>query len=276
MKITILGQGVFGSSMASYLTHIGHSVRLDEVKDSEAIFVCTSSNIVLSSLLKFKNEISNQKIIICSKGFTEDGKLLSEVLRENFKNELFFLSGPTLADELNKEIFSGMVLAGGGGKEEIKKEIESENLYIETSDDIIGVEVSSALKNVFTIFIGIVQGMECGQNTNAFVFSKAIGEMKNVGVVLGGRSETFLGLAGVGDLFLISRNRLLGIEIGKGRKIDDVLKEMKSTPGGLFDIKNVKAMAQRLDIQIPFVELLYKMIFENYPINKVKEVIKKC
>ena len=90
MKITILGQGVFGSSMASYLTHIGHSVRLDEVKDSEAIFICTSSNLVLSSLLKFKNEISSQKIIICSKGFTEDGKLLSEALRKILKMSYFF------------------------------------------------------------------------------------------------------------------------------------------------------------------------------------------
>jgi len=170
MKIAVLGNGIFGSAMASYLSKKRHEVVFDMIDNSEIIFVCSTSNLVLSSLLKLQKEMTNQKIIICSKGFAEEGKLISEVLKGNFKNEIFFLYGPTLAEELEKGVPSSMVLAGGNGKEEIKKQIESKNLRVELSDDVIGVEISATLKNVMALFIGIAQGAGYGQNTAAFSF----------------------------------------------------------------------------------------------------------
>ena len=262
--------------MASYLTKRGHNIVFDAVDNSELIFVCVTSNLVLPSLLNIQKEITNQKIIICSKGFAKEGKLISQVLKEEFKNknEIFYLCGPTLAEELEKGVLSGMVLAGGNGKEEIKKQIESESLYIELSDDIIGVEISATLKNIMAIFIGIVQGVEYGQNTNAFIFTKAVQEIKNIGLMLGAKADTFLGLSCVGDLFLSSRNRLLGVELGKGRKLDDVIRETNYTPCGVYAIKDAKIMIEKLNINAPMIKSLYRIMFENYPIkDAIKEII---
>lgn len=275
MKITILGNGIYGRALAFCFTQKGHEVIFDVVDDSELIFICTTSNLVLSSLLKLQNDITNQKIVICSKGFAENGKFISEVLKENFKNEIFFLYGPTLADEIAKEVISGMVLAGGEGKEKIKKEIESDNLYIELSDDVVGVEVAGTLKNVMAIVIGMVEGAKYGQNTNALVFTKVMEEIKNIGLSLGAKPETFLGLSCAGDLFLSSRNRLFGIELGRGRKMDEIIKEIGHTPAGVFDIKNTSVLVEKLKVDAPFIKLLYKIVFDNYSLKEgIKEILK--
>jgi glycerol-3-phosphate dehydrogenase (NAD(P)+) len=274
MKTTILGKGMFGSAMSSYLTKRGHSIVFDKIDNSEIIFVCVPSNRVLPALLEVQKEIAGQKIVICSKGFAGEGKFISEVFKEKFKNEIFFLYGPTLAEELEKEVPSGMVLAGGDGKEEIKKEIESENLYIELSNDVIGVEVGAALKNIMAILIGIVEGAGYGQNTSALIFTKAVQEIENIGLKLGGKIDTFLGLSCVGDLYLSSRNRCLGVELGKGKKLEEIIKETNYTPAGVFALKDAKIMIEKSNINAPLIKLLYKIMFENYPIkNAIEEII---
>ena len=260
--------------MASYLTRIGHDIAIDIIDNSEVIFVCVPSYAVVDALSKVQKEITNQKIIICSKGFAGEGKLISEVLNEKLKNNLFFFYGPILAEELRNGEFSSMVLAGGNGKDVLKKEIESESLYIETSDDIIGIEISAALKNVVAIFIGIVEGAGYGQNAGAFIFAKGVQEIRKIGLVLGAQADTFLGLSCIGDLTLLSRNRRLGIELGKGRKLEDVTIEMKYNPEGIFALKNAKIMIERLNIDAPLIKLLYKIVFENYPIKDILKEIK--
>ncbi|MFA6586007.1 MAG: NAD(P)H-dependent glycerol-3-phosphate dehydrogenase [Candidatus Paceibacterota bacterium] len=272
MKIAILGGGIYGSAMASYLSGIGHNVSVDTIDGGDMIFVCASSNMVLPSLLKFEKEITDQKIIICSKGFAGDGRLISEALKEKFINEVFFLYGPTLAEELGKGSPSCMVLAGGEGKEEIKKQIESENLRIDLSDDVVGVEISAALKNVMTILIGIVEGAGYGQNTKAYVFTKTIQETKDIGLALGGKIETFLGLSCIGDFSLPSRNRFLGIELGKGYKLEEIVRETNYTPAGVYALKDAKKMVEKLGIDAPLIRVLYKIVFENY---SIKEAIKE-
>lgn len=274
MKIAILGRGAFGSAMSSHLSRLGHDVLMDKISDSEIIFVCVPSHAVTNALLKLKEEISDQRIVICSKGFAENGLLVSEALKEQFENEIFFLYGPTLADELGREIFSGMVLAGSSSKNDIKKEIESENLHIDLSDDVVGVEIGATLKNIMAIFIGIVEGAKYGQNTNAFIFTKSAQEIKKIGVALGGRPDTFLGLSCIGDLYLPSRNRKLGVLLGEGRNIEDIIAETNYTPAGIFALKDAQGLIQKLNIEAPIIRLLFKIVFENYPIkNAVKEVM---
>jgi glycerol-3-phosphate dehydrogenase (NAD(P)+) len=165
-----------------------------------------------------------------------------------------------------------MVLAGSSDKNLLKKEIESEKLYIETSDDFIGVEVGAALKNVMAIFIGIMEGYGYGQNANAFIFTKTVQEIKKIGIILGGQPDTFFGLSCVGDLTLVSRNRCLGIELGKGRKLEEITREMNYNPEGIFALKNAKVIIEKLNIEAPITKLLYKILFENYP---VKDVLKE-
>ena len=137
MKITIFGHGTFGSAIASRLILNKHTIIKEKIKDSDTILVSVPSYAVTGVLLSHKNEITNQKIIICSKGFDKDGGLFSTVLHREFPdNKIYFLYGPTLAEELRNGVFSVMVLAGGEGKEDLKKEIELEELKIQLSEDI--------------------------------------------------------------------------------------------------------------------------------------------
>ncbi len=278
MRTAILGKGVFGQAMGEYLSRIGHSVAFDTTRDSDMVFVCTASNVVLPSLLGLQNEIKDQKIVICSKGFASPGKLISEALAEEFKklNKIFFLYGPALAEEITRELPFGMVLAGGEGKEEIKRAMESENLYIELSNDVIGAEICATLKNVMTMLVGVAEGVGLGENAIALVFAKAVEEMKNIGLALGARPETFLSLACIGDMHLsASRNRTLGIEIGKGRKLDEATKEMNYVPGGVHALKDAKVLIEEKNLPAPLANLLYRVVFENFPAkNILKEIMK--
>lgn len=270
MKISILGYGTFGKAIATCLEINKHEILPDEVEGSEMIFVSTPSFRVKEALCEHRENIKNQKIIICSKGFNEDGDLISTVLEKEFpKNSIYFLYGPTLAEGLINGDLSAMILAGRNDKEEIKKQIESENLKIELSDDVIGVQVGAAMKNVVTIFVGIAEGAGYGQNTQAYIFTKGLQEIQKLGVSLGSQPNTFLGLTCSGDLSLRSRNRLLGIEIGKGKKIEDILVNKKRyTLEGLSTIKNHKIISHKLCVSLPFVDILYSIIFEGASIDE--------
>ncbi len=269
MKITILGHGVFGGAVATHLSRLGHEIEVDKIDGSELIFVCTPSFAVVPVLLKNKDKITNQKIIICSKGFSEDGRLLSEVLKDDFADkDIFFFYGPTIAEEIVAEVFSGVVLAGGEGREEIKKQIESENLIVETTDDIIGVQVGAAMKNVITIFVGVVEGAKYGQNTKGYILTKGLQEIQKLGVALGADANTFMGLSCIGDITLRSRNRTLGVELGKGRKLGDILTEMHYTQEGIASIKNARIIGKRIGMDVPFIDTLHDIIFEELEIDK--------
>lgn len=273
MKISILGYGVFGSAISSRLSLNGHIILKEEIKDSDVILVAVPSYAVTDVLLSHKSEILNQKIIICAKGFDENGEFFSKVLAREFpNNKIYFLYGPALADELRNGVFTAMVLAGGEGKEELKKQIESGNLFIELSDDVIGVQVGSALKNTVTIFVGLVEGAGLGQNTQAFVYSKGLQEIQKIGLCLGAKPNTFLGLTCAGDLFLKSRNRILGIEIGKGKTLEEVSKEMVYPKEGIDTLKNILKMKNNNNLDLQFFQLINSVIFENMP---VIEAVKK-
>ena len=273
MKISILGYGTFGSALGTHLSKLGHVIHKDEIQDAEAIFVSVPSYAVKRALLEHKDKIINQKIIICSKGFSEEGKLFSEVLGEEFpNNQLFFLYGPTLAYGLVNNEFSGVVLAGSLGKEELKKEIEGENLYVELSDDVIGVQVGATFKNVVNIFIGLAEGSGCGQNTSAFVYAKGLTAIKNLGISIGAHPDTFLGLAGAGDLYLKSRSRELGIEMGKGKSLEDINKELIYPKEGIETLKNLNNISRYIDADFSFFQLVYSVVFEDM---QILDAIKK-
>lgn len=272
MKISILGYGTFGSAIGSRLVLNGHDIIKEEIKDSDAILIAVPSCAVSDVLTSHKNEILNQKIIICSKGFDKDGELFSKFLYREFpNNQIYFLYGPTLADELRRGVFSVMVLAGGEGKEELKKQIELEDLRIQLSDDIVGVQVGSALKNTVGIFIGLVEGAGFGENTQGFIYSKGLQEIQKIGIYLGAKPDTFLGFTCAGDLYVRSRSRILGVEIGKGRSFEEVSKEMVYPKEGIASLKNILKMKNDT-LDLSFFKLIYSVVFENMP---VKEAVKK-
>ena len=274
MKIAILGYGNFGSGFGSYLSNLGNEIIKNEVNNADIVLVAVPSFVVIKTLLDVKEKIGNKKIIICSKGFTCDGNLIGDELKENGINNVFFLYGPTLIDGINKGELSGVVLAGGDGKEEIKKYFESDKLRIELSEDVIGVQVGSALKNVMTMFMGVIIGAGYGENTKGFIFTRCLQEIQKFGIALGANKDTFYSLSCLGDLMLNSRNRNIGIEFGKGKKIDDIVKESDCFLEGLGTLKNARIMAIKHKIDTPIIDLLYGILFENASIDESIKKIK--
>lgn len=268
MKISILGYGTFGSAIATRLILNNHTIYKEEINDSDLILVSVPSFAVSDVLISYKKEIKNQKIIICSKGFDKSGDLFSNVLNKEFpNNKIYFLYGPTLAEDLNNGSFSIMILAGDEGKEDLKKELESENLKIELSDDIVGVQVGSALKNTVGILIGIVEGAGLGQNTQAFVYSKGLEEIQKIGIYLGAKKETFIGPTCAGDLFVKSRSRILGIELGKGRRFEDVSKEITYPKEGISSLKSILNVYDS-KIDLKFFKIINDIIFNGLDIKE--------
>ncbi len=299
MKAAILGGGSFGTSLAISLNRQENQVKIWEfiktqaeemnrtricpmlpdviipenimisnnleevINDSEMMLIVVPSDKVEQTIITAKEYIRGQKIIICSKGFGDDQTYLSEVVSKHLNNDIYCLYGPTLAKELAQGEITGMVLAGNLGCETLKNDLESETLKIETTNDIIGTQTGAALKNVVTIFVGIAEGLNMGENTRAYIFTKGIAEIKKIGLAMGAEEETFLGLTCVGDLTLNSRNRKLGIEIGKGRKLEEVLKESNHVSEGVIAIKNAVKLAERLDLNIPLIQGLYAILFDN-------------
>lgn len=274
MNISILGCGSFGGAIESRLLLKGHTiVKEDVAQDSEIVLVAVPSNVVASVLLSFKDKLTNKKIIICSKGFDESGSLISSILdRELPNNQIFFICGPTLADELKEGLFSAVVLAGGEGKEEIKRQFESDNFKIILSDDVIGVQVASALKNTVGILLGIIEGAKLGQNTEGFIFSRGLEEIEKIGVYLGGDKNTFIGIAGAGDLFVRSRSRNIGFQVGEGANIEEVIKETIFPKEGLLSLKGLLKMENKLGIDISFFKIINDVLYNDL---QVKDAVKK-
>ncbi|MCX6754110.1 MAG: hypothetical protein NTV03_03600 [Candidatus Nomurabacteria bacterium] len=257
----------------------GHQIIKEEIeKDTDIVLVAVPSYAVSNVLVSHKSEILDKKIIICSKGFDKSGELFSKVLEKEFpNNQIYFLYGPTLAGELQNGVFSVMVLAGGNGKEELKKAIELPDLRIQLSDDIIGVQVGSALKNTVGIFVGLVEGAGLGENTQGFVYSQGLQEIQKIGVYMGAKPETFLGFTCAGDLFVRSRSRMLGVEIGKGRPFEEVAKEMIYPKEGIASLLNILKMDGNPDINLNFFKLIHSVVFEDMSVkeavNKLAEMI---
>jgi len=314
VKITILGGGSWGTALAMHLSRKNYDIRvwefledqakemqeericrlLPEVRLPENIFVSSEmekiipksdlilivvpSDKVQGTISMAKEFLEDQEIIICSKGFGEENELLTDVLGNQIKNKLFCLYGPTHAEEVCKEMFSGIVLAGGEGKEILKEILESENLRVETSGDLIGVQVAAALKNILAVFVGVIEGMGLGDNAKAYVMTKGLEEIKEVGLAWGGEEETFHGLAGIGDMIVTcgsehSRNRNVGEQIGKGRKLDEVIEEMKMVAEGVNTVKSAIKLKVKFGLKLPIITGLYEILFEGKDPKEVLEGI---
>ena len=312
MKIAILGGGSWGTALAVHLARNNNDIKvweffeeqaqemqekricklLPEVKLPENIFVShqmkdvlvdfellllvVPSNHVEKTIEEAKEFIENQAVVICSKGFGPDLKFLTDLVKERVSGEVYCLYGPTHAEEVCKEMYSGIVLAGGKGKEDIQKVFVSDNLKIDLTDDLIGVQVAAALKNILAVFVGVLDGMGLGDNAKAYIMTRGLEEIKNVGVALGAEEETFYGLAGIGDMIVTatsphSRNRSVGVEVGKGRKLQTVIDEMPMVAEGVTTLKEAIGLKEKTGLELPLITGLYEILFYG---KDPKEVLK--
>lgn len=246
------------------------------VKDKSIIVAVMPSHTVRSVLKQCSPSLRSDAVIICaSKGIELDTLMpLSEVLKDtlprNFHENFCFLSGPSFAKEVAQKMPTAVSLASHNpvaGKK--MQEVLSNNYFrVYTNSDIIGVELGGSLKNVVAIAAGVLEGMGYGHNSMAALLTRGLAEMARLGIAMGARPQTFAGLAGMGDLVLtctggLSRNRTLGVRLGKGEKLSEIMQGTKTVAEGVITAKAARELAKKFDIDMPIVEEVYQVLYES-------------
>lgn len=241
-------------------------------KDCDYLVVAVPSHVVRIVAKQLKEVLDKNVIVICIAKGIEEGtdKRLSVVLGEELENDIVILSGPSHAEEIAKNIPTTIVATSKNMKkaEEVQDLFMTEEFRVYTNDDIIGVEVGGAVKNVIALAAGVVDGLGYGDNTKAALMTRGMKEIAKVGVALGGKQETFYGLTGMGDLIVTctsmhSRNRRAGILIGKGESLEEAQKEVGMVVEGVKACKAFYELSQKMNIELPITACLYKALFES-------------
>jgi glycerol-3-phosphate dehydrogenase (NAD(P)+) len=217
-------------------------------------------------------------LISLTKGIEASGfRLMSEILREEMPdNPRAVLSGPNLAGEIAAGQVTGSVIASDlpAINAMVHAMLHSESFLIYSSHDMYGVELGGALKNVYAILAGIAAALELGENTVGMLLTRSLAEMSRFAVHMGANPMTFLGLAGVGDLFVtcsspLSRNYRVGMALGKGQPLDEILDAMDQVAEGINTLSLLRAEAQRREVHMPLVTGLYAILYEHRPVVDV-------
>lgn len=213
------------------------------------------------------------RICWATKGFElSSGKLPHQVAQEilGTNRPVAVLSGPTFAAEVGDGLPTAMTIAANNLSfaGELATTLSGENFRPYTSEDMIGVEVGGAVKNVLAIGAGLSDGLGFGANTRIALINRGLVEMTRLGVALGASSETFMGLAGMGDLVLtctdnLSRNRRMGLALASGKTLDEAQAEIQQVVEGVLAAKAVREVAVRLDVVMPICHEIYRILYEN-------------
>lgn len=254
---------------------VTHSLE-DAADNMHMIVLAVPSQFVRSVIQKFKKVDFRDTILVSvAKGIETDTLLtVSLIIKDVLKNirdeNIGVLSGPSHAEEVAKKIPTAVVSASKSFEtaEQIQAAFMTSYLRVYSSTDIIGVELGGALKNVIAIGAGIVDGAKFGDNTKAAIMTRGVAEISRLGIELGARPETFSGLSGIGDVIVTcmsrhSRNRYVGEEIGKGRKLKDILKTMNMVAEGVVTAKSARELAIQAKVDTPIIEAVYRTLYEN-------------
>lgn len=253
---------------------------LGAVKGCGAVVMATPSYAVRETAHKLREIIDPGTVVISvSKGIEKDSSLrLSQVIEEELEGKcpVVVLSGPSHAEEVGRHIPTGVVAAADKLKdaELVQDLFMNPRFRVYTSDDRIGTEICAALKNVIALCAGCTDGMGCGDNTKALLMTRGLAEMARLGVALGGRKETFTGLAGVGDLIVTctsmhSRNRRYGILIGQGKSVQDALEEIGAVVEGYYAAANARSLAQKVGVEMPISQAAYEVLYNGRDVHAV-------
>jgi glycerol-3-phosphate dehydrogenase (NAD(P)+) len=219
-------------------------------------------------------------VINASKGL-EDGTLKSidavyrDVLPPRIAARATYLSGPTFASELAAGMPAAIVLAGHDAETcgQAQHALSHVHFRIYTTDDVLGVLIGGALKNVIAIGAGVSDGLGYGSNSRVALITRGLAEITRIGVALGAHAQTFAGLSGMGDLVLTcsgdaSRNRRVGLALGKGKAMPEILAEMKQVAEGVKTAKVARELAHKLGIEAPITEAMYQIMHAGVPVRE--------
>ena len=253
---------------------------LAAVKGCGLVVMATPSFAVRSTASRLKDLVDEGTIIVSvTKGIEKSTSLrMTQIIEEEIggKCPVVALSGPPHAEEVGRRIPTGVVAAADDIKvaEQVQDLFMNERFRVYTSDDKVGTEICAALKNVIALCAGCCDGMGCGDNTKALLMTRGMAEMARLGVALGGRKETFTGLAGMGDLIVTccsmhSRNRRCGILIGQGKPVDESIKEIGAVVEGYYAAANARDLAQKTGVEMPIAEAAYEVLYEGRDVHGV-------
>lgn len=223
----------------------------------------------------FKPEIG---VAWASKGLEHgSGKLIHQVVAEELPQckKTAVMSGPTFAGEVARNLPTSITVASESEdfSRQISDDLHSGRFRVYLSDDLIGVELGGAIKNVLAIAAGAADGLGFGANTRAALITRGLAEMMRLGEAMGGRRETFMGLAGMGDLILTctdnqSRNRRTGLLLAQGKSLEQVHEEIGQAIEGIKTAKEAVNLARQHDVEMPISEQVYRVLYEGCPINE--------
>ena len=307
-NIAIIGSGSWGVALGIHLAKLGNKIKIwsfmqeeadlinnekkckflpevtlpegiycttsyeEAIKDSEVILHVTPSKFTRNTVKEYKKYVTNQTIVICTKGFEKETlSSLDEVFKQEIPNlKLAVLSGPSHAEEVSKAVPTAMVIASEN--EEIANKLRdifmNENLRVYTSKDVKGVELGGALKNIIAFCAGVAAGIGLGDNSFAALITRGLCEISRLGVALGGKYETFYGLTGLGDLIVTclsehSRNRTAGKLMGQGKTLEEARNQIGMVIEGVDNIEVAYELAQKYDVDMPIVNAVYDMLYNN-------------
>lgn len=248
----------------------------EAVKNRPIILSVVPSHTARPVAKQFSPFLSKDAIIIsASKGIEIDSLMpLSDVFKDvlpaQHHRNLCFLSGPSFAKEVAQKMPTAVALASYDAAAGKRAQTAFSNAYfrVYTNADVIGVEMAGALKNVVAIAAGVLEGMGFGYNTMAALLTRGLAEMARLGKAMGGDTTTFSGLAGMGDLVLtctggLSRNRTLGVRLGKGEKLDAIMNGATTVAEGVRTARAARDLARRYRIEMPVVEEVYQLLYEG-------------
>ena len=244
----------------------------EAIENTEMLLIVTPSKFVRDTVKKFKSYVTNQEIIICSKGFEESTLYtLNEVVEEELPNaKIGGLSGPSHAEEVSIGIPTALVIASRHPEliKDVQETFMNEKLRVYASCDLKGAELGGALKNIIAFCAGAITGLNLGDNTFAALLTRGLSEMAKLTTRMGGNPSTIYGLTGLGDLIVTcssnhSRNRRAGILIGQGKTIEEAKQEIGMTIESIDNIKTAYQLSKKYDVEMPIIETVYKVLFEG-------------
>ena len=304
-NVAIIGSGSWGVALGIYLASLGNKVKIwsfmqeeadlinnekkckflpnveipegvscttdykEAIDGSDFILHVTPSKFTRNIVKQYKEYVTNQPIIICSKGFESDTlKTLDQVIEEEMPNaKIGVLSGPSHAEEVSILIQTVLVVASKHDDvlELIQNTFMSKKMRIYTSKDVKGVELGGALKNIIAFCAGVAAGIGLGDNAFAALITRGLTEISRLGVDLGGEKDTFYGLSGLGDLVVTclsehSRNRRAGKLMGQGKTLEETKKEVGMTIESIDNIEVAKKLADQYNVETPIINAVYDMI----------------
>lgn len=259
-------------------THALH----DAITDTDLLVLAVPSHAMRAVVRQLLPSLADPlPIVIASKGIEEESRqlmsqLLLDLLPSDWAQRMTVLTGPSFAAEVCRRQPTTILLAGADPSltVHLQRVFMSPSFRVYTGSDLIGAQLGGALKNVMAIAAGVVDGLGLGLNARAALITRGLAEVIRLGVALGAEVHTFYGLSGLGDLVLtctgaLSRNHAVGLQLGQGRRLDDILSETVTVAEGVRTTKAALALAQQLRVEMPIVQGVHAILFEGKPPNQI-------